>query len=182
MPEIPASDEVAEAARALDLGATAPELHGALCGWLAGGGEDTIAWPARVLADAGVRSPAPGSALDQLRKATVAQLGDGDFSFQLLLGEDDQPLRQRAQALFDWCRSFLGGFGLASGAQPPLSEEGAEALQDLARLAGASVDDIDEDEDEDDAALSELEEFVRVAALLLHGDCVLGPRHRRSLN
>ena len=31
-------------------------------------------------------------------------------------------------------------------------------------------------------ALSELEEFVRVAVLLLHGDCVLGPRHRRSLN
>ena len=24
--------------------------------------------------------------------------------------------------------------------------------------------------------------FVRVATLLLHGDCVLGPRHRRSLN
>ena len=40
----------------------------------------------------------------------------------------------------------------------------------------------EEDEEEDEAALSELEEFVRVAVLLLHGDCVLGPRHRRSLN
>ena len=96
--------------------------------------------------------------------------------------EDGQPLRERAQALFDWCRGFLGGFGLAAGASPPLSEEGGEALQDLARLAGASVQDIDEDEDEDESALSELEEFVRVAVLLLHGDCVLGPRHRRSLN
>ena len=37
-------------------------------------------------------------------------------------------------------------------------------------------------EEEDEAALSELEEFVRVAVLLLHGDCVLGPRHRRRLN
>jgi len=182
MPQLPAPDEVADASRALELGATATELHGALCGWLAGGGEDTPAWPARVLADAGAPAPAPGSALDRLRQATAAQLGDGEFTFELLLGEDDLPLRQRAQALFDWCRSFLGGFGLAAGAQPPLSEEGAEALQDLARLAGASVQDIDEDEDEDESALSELEEFVRVAALLLHGDCVLGPRHRRTLN
>ena len=31
-------------------------------------------------------------------------------------------------------------------------------------------------------ALAEIEEFVRVAVLLLHGDCVLGPRHRQSLN
>ena len=113
------------------------ELHGGLCGRLAGGGEDTAAWPARVLADPALPAPAPGSALDGLRRATVAQLGDGEFSFELLLGDDDLPLRQRAQALFDWCRSFLGGFGLAAGAQPPLSEEGAEALQDLARLAGA---------------------------------------------
>ncbi|MBO9717014.1 MAG: UPF0149 family protein [Pseudoxanthomonas sp.] len=182
MPDLPSADDVTEASRALGLGATAPELHGALCGWLAGGGEDTVAWPARVLADAGVPAPAPGSALDRLRKVAAAQLGDGEFSFELLLGADDLPLRARAQALFDWCRSFLGGFGLAAGAQPPLSEEGAEALQDLARLAGASVQEIDEDEDEDEDALSELEEFVRVAVLLLHGDCVLGPRHRRSLN
>lgn len=182
MSPLPPVEEVAEASRALGLGASAAELHGGLCGWLAGGGEDTPAWPARVLADAAAPVPVPGGALDRLRQASAAQLGDGEFSFELLLGDEGMPLRQRAQALFDWCRSFLGGFGLAAGAQPPLSEEGAEALQDLARLAGASVQDIDEDEEEDEAALSELEEFVRVAALLLHGDCVLGPRHRRRLN
>ena len=182
MSEFPVSAEVAEASHHLGLGASVPELHGALCGWLAGGGEDVPAWPARVLANPEVPVPAPGSALDRLRVATAAQLGDGEFTFQLLLGEPALPLRERAQALFDWCRSFLGGFGLAVGAQPPLSEEGAEALQDLARLAAASVQDIDEDEDEDEDALAELEEFVRVAVLLLHGDCVLGPRHRRSLN
>ena len=181
MPDLPTPEDIDEASRALQLGASVAELHGGLCGWLAGGGEDTAAWPARALADPALPAPAPGSALDGLRRATVAQLGDGEFSFELLLGDDDLPLRQRAQALFDWCRSFLGGFGLAAGAQPPLSEEGAEALQDLARLAGASVQEIDED-DEDESALSELEEFVRVAVLLLHGDCVLGPRHRRSLN
>ena len=180
--DLPGWADVAAAADRLGLASTPAELHGGLCGWLAGGGEEAADWPARVLADPGLPAPVPGSALDRLRQATAAQLGDGEFSFQLLLVEDGQPLRERAQALFDWCRGFLGGFGLAAGASPPLSEEGGEALQDLARLAGASVQDIDEDEDEDESALSELEEFVRVAVLLLHGDCVLGPRHRRSLN
>ena len=49
MTELPSVDDVTRASQALGLGATAAELHGALCGWLAaGGGND---WPARVLAD-----------------------------------------------------------------------------------------------------------------------------------
>jgi uncharacterized protein YgfB (UPF0149 family) len=89
-------------------------------------------------------------------------------------------LLDRSAALFDWCRGFLGGFGLAAGNQPPLSEEGSEALADLARLAAATPQEDGDDEDEE--ALVEIEEFVRVAALLLHGDCALGPRHRNRLN
>ncbi|KAF1687321.1 YecA family protein [Pseudoxanthomonas broegbernensis] len=181
MQELPTADEVAAASRELGLAASAAELHGALCGWLCGDGGDLADWPARVLADPSLPAPPPGSALDRLRQGSAARLDDGEFAFQLVLDDDDAPLHQRAQALFDWCRGFLGGFGLAAGASPPLSEEGAEALQDLGKLAGARVQDIDEDE-EDESALSELEEFVRVATLLLHGDCVLGPRHRRRLN
>jgi len=181
MQELPIPEAVAAASRELGLAATPAELHGGLCGWLCGGGEDVPGWLGKVLADAGAPVPPPGSALDQLRLASVAQLDDGQFAFQLLLAGEGQPLRERVQALFDWCRSFLGGFGLAAGSNPPLSEEGREALQDLGKLAAARVEDIDED-DEDEDSLSELEEFVRVATLLLHGDCVLGPRHRRRLN
>ena len=130
--------------------------------------------------EAALPAPAPGSVLDQLREAAIVQLEDRGFSFDLLLPVADRSLDERAEALFSWCRGFLGAFGLAAGAAPPLSEEGSEALQDLARLAKASAESSEDEEDED--ALAELEEFVRVAALLLHGDCVLGPRHRRSLN
>ncbi|EKU26315.1 hypothetical protein XTG29_00555 [Xanthomonas translucens pv. graminis ART-Xtg29] len=119
--------------------------------------------------------------LDRLREASAAQLEDRDFAFDLVLADAGAPLSERADALFDWCRGFLGGFGLAAGAKPPLSEEGEESLQDLARLAQASTDDFDS-ADEDEDALAEIEEFVRVAALLLHSDCVLGPRHRQRLN
>ncbi|WP_062357513.1 UPF0149 family protein [Pseudoxanthomonas mexicana] len=184
MPDLPDIADVTAASRQSGLAMDASELHGSLCGWLAGGGTAcllyTSRWLARALADDQLPAPAAGSALDQLRQTAVAQLEDRSFAFDLLLPAADRPLDERAEALFSWCQGFLGAFGLAAGASPPLSEEGQEALQDLARLAQASAESSDDEEDED--ALAELEEFVRVAVLLLHGDCVLGPRHRRSLN
>ena len=179
MTDLPSIPDVSQAMRKAGLATDPSELHGALCGWLAGGGENSSAWPARVLADDSLASVEEG-ALEALRQASVEQLEDRGFGFDLLLPESDGTPTVRAEALFDWCRGFLGGFGLASGAHPPLSDEAQEALLDLARLAQAAPETSDEDEDED--ALAEIEEFVRVAVLLLHGDCVMAPRHRQSLN
>lgn len=180
MASLPPIEDIALASLHAGLGADPSELHGALCGWLSGGGEDTANWPARVLADDALPAPEPDSPLQALRSATVTQLEDRGFGFELLLPELEESVSARADALFEWCRGFLGGFGLAAGANPPLSEEAEEALQDLAKLAQAAPESGDDDEDED--ALAEIEEFVRVAVLLLHGDCVLAPRHRQSLN
>ncbi|WP_310151176.1 UPF0149 family protein [Luteimonas sp. 3794] len=158
------------------------ELHGGLSGWLAGGGDAGAAWLAPVLADPSLPAPAPGGALDRLRVATAHQLEDRDFAFALLMPEDGETLAVRSAALFDWCRGFLGGFGLAAGERAGLSDEGSEALADLARLAAAQPDPDDEDDAVEEDALTEIEEFVRVAVLLLHGDAALGPRHRNRLN
>ncbi|WP_440976336.1 UPF0149 family protein [Pseudoxanthomonas winnipegensis] len=177
---LPTPEDVDQAARALALGASAYELHGALCGWLAGGGANAQDWPARVLADPALPTPPADSALDTLRTTTATQLEDRGFGFDLLLPDPAAGLEERAQALFDWCRAFLGGFGLAAVGDAPLSDDGAEALADLGKLAQASPELGEGEEDED--ALAEIEEFVRVAVLLLHGDCVLAPRHRKSLN
>ena len=180
MAELPLIDDVALASRQAGLAAEPSELHGALCGWLSGGGENVANWPAKVLADDTLPAPEADSPLDELRKVSASQLDDRGFGFELLLPEVEDSLDDRAEALFDWCRGFLGGFGLAAGARPPLSEEAEEALHDLARLAQAAPESSGDDEDEH--ALAEIEEFVRVAVLLLHGDCVLAPRHRQSLN
>jgi uncharacterized protein YgfB (UPF0149 family) len=122
----------------------------------------------------------PGGPFDALRAVSARQLEDRSFGFELLLPDDDASLARRSGAVFDWCRGFLGGFGLAAGATPALSGEGTEALADIARLAAATPQD--EGDEEDEAALAEIEEFIRVAALLLHGDCVLAAQHRRGLN
>ena len=178
--ELPSWSEVQDAIGASGLAVSPAELHGALSGWLAGDGADAPDWLAQVMADESLPQVPRDGALDAMRTATSAQLDDRGFGFELLMPEADTALSQRSGALFDWCRGFLGGFGLAAGASPPLSDEGSEALSDIARLAAATPQDDGDDEDEE--ALAEIEEFVRVAVLLLHGDCVLAPRHRRQFN
>jgi uncharacterized protein len=178
--DLPAAEAVAAELQAAQLATTPAELHGALCGWLAGGGAQDGPWLARLMVDDSLPRPAEGSPLDCLRAASAAQLEDRGFAFDLLLPEPGASLAERSGALFDWCRGFLGAFGLAAGADPKLSRESNEALTDLARLA-ASVPQ-EEGDQEDEEALAEIEEFVRVAALLLHGDCVLAARHRRGMH
>lgn len=179
-PALPELSAVDVEIRRLALATPAPELHGALCGWLAGGGANARDWLARVMVDDTLPAPETDSALDQLRVVSAAQLADRSFEFTLLLPDADAPLAERSGAVFDWCRGFLGAFGMASGASPKLSEEASEALDDLAKLAAAQPQD--DGDEEDEAALAEIEEFVRVATLLLHGDCVLAAEHRQRLN
>jgi uncharacterized protein YgfB (UPF0149 family) len=180
MTALPTCDEIADAIARLGLSIDPSEFHGATCGWLAGGGDAGAGWLGRVMADPSIRDPEPASPLARLRDATATQLEDRGFGLELLLPAQDATLAARSGALFDWCRGFLGGFGMAAGADPRLSPESREALEDVARFAAASAQE--EGDADDDAALAEIEEFVRVSALLLHGDCVLAARHRRGLN
>ena len=181
--ELPQYAEVTEQIQQLQLGLDAAELHGSLCGYLSGGGPHTAErgdWLEKVMADPQPLPIAPDTALDRMFVATEHLLESPDFGFDLLLPDIELPVVERGDALMSWCRGFLGGFGLAAGATPPLSEESRDALADLARMASS---DLSYDDPEADAqALEEVAEFVRVAALLLHSDCVLAPRHRRSLN
>ncbi len=174
---LPDWQDVEIALAPLQLALTPAELHGSLAGWLAGGGDAGSRWLGDALADASL-AEVRSEVLDDLRDATLGAMEDRELGFALLLPDEDAPLEVRSNALFDWCRAFLGGFGLAAGAQPPLSEEGSEALEDLARLAMAEAET--EGDEEDEVAFAEIEEFVRVAALLLHGDCALAQRARPS--
>lgn len=155
----------------LKLGIDACELHGSLCGYVSGGGRASPSdWLQRLALDeAAVAVPAADSALQRLFEATLAELDDDELGFELLLPGEDAPLEQRADALISWCRGFLGGFGLATGEHPPLSPESAEALDDLGKIAGSAL--AYDDPETDEEALAEVGEYVRVAALLLHGDC-----------
>jgi uncharacterized protein len=169
--DLPFHAEVSAELATLKLGVDACELHGSLCGFISGGGRASRTdWLQRLALDgAAIDTPPADSVLEQLFDASLAQLDDDELGFELLMPDDDTPLGERADCLLAWCRGFLGGFGLASGSHPPLSPESAEALEDLGRIAGSALSY--EDADTDEEALAEVSEFVRVAALLLHGDC-----------
>jgi uncharacterized protein YgfB (UPF0149 family) len=108
--------------------------------------------------------------LDRLAKQARGELADPELGFEPLLPADDRPLTERADALVEWCRGFLGGFGLAgAGAHAKLSDEAQEILRDLTTIASSAFDFGDESEDED--ALIEVHEFVRMGAMLLFTEC-----------
>lgn len=166
-PTLPSYDQILQTTGRLQLGVDPAELHGALCGYLCGGGAASPRdWLRQLAIDAPVDDAE--AALAELFDASCAQLIDPQMSLQLLLPSESAPIGERADALIAWARGFLGGFGLASLEQPPLSEEAGEALQDLSAIAGAQLSYEDPDSDED--SLMEISEFIRVAALLLQGE------------
>jgi len=178
-PGLPEWAEILAECERLQLPVVPSELHGGLSGWLSGGGNDPTGWLQEVLMDAKIILIDEDDLLGRLFQATASQLADPEFGFSLLLPAANAPLLERSQALFAWCRGFVGGFGLALGDRQPLSEEGQDALSDLVRLA--AEDGQAEGDEEDELALMELEEFVRVAALLLRGEHGPAPV-RRSLH
>lgn len=179
--QLPQYAAIAAELEALEASLDPCELHGSLCGYLSGGGRhDRAGWFAQVMSDPLLSPPEAGGAVDRLYAASTSQLDSPDFHFELLLPDAERPVSERGDGLVAWSRGFLGGFGLAAGAKPPLSEESEEALGDIARIAASDLSY--EDPEADEEALAEVSEFIRVAALLLHSDCVLGPRHRRKLN
>jgi len=170
-------DDLDDLTHRLKLGTTPSELHGSLCGFLAGGGRVGRQPLLAVLhLDGEVPSlaPADSTVLERLSRQASDQLADPDLGFEPMLPEDDRPLAERAEATVEWCRGFLGGFGLAgSDSHARLSEEAQEVLRDLGTIASSQLDFGSEDEDED--ALIEVHEFVRVGAMLLHAECARDP-------
>ncbi|WEN16054.1 UPF0149 family protein [Rhodanobacter sp. AS-Z3] len=157
----------------LRLGTEASELHGSLCGYLAGGatpqGGNVLA-ALQLDGEATAPSADDLSLLQRLTRQCESELSDAELGFEPLLPADDRPLTERAEAVVDWCRGFLGGFGLAgTAAHASLSEEAQEILRDLGTIAASSFDFDNEDEDED--ALIEVQEFIRVGVLLLYTEC-----------
>lgn len=180
-PELPEHADVGAEIASLRLAVDAAELHGSLCGFISAGGSAAPGdWMQRLEVHADAVEPTVDGALDRLFRASCAQLADPDLGFGLLLPDEDRPVAERAEALLAWCRGFLGGFGLGSDSRPSLSPEASEALDDLGKIAASSLSY--DDPEGDETALVEVAEFVRVATLLLHSDCVDAPRERRRLH
>ena len=172
--------ELAEALATLRLGMSASELHGSLAGYLCAGGlPDPRRWLHELaieeVEDAALDSP-ERLVLDRLFAGCAEGLEDPELSFEPLLPDDAEPIGERAGALVEWCRGFLGGLGL-SGAELSghLSGESDEVLHDLGRIAATKFDSGDTAEEDEDA-YAEVVEYVRVGVMLLHNEIAGQPR------
>lgn len=84
-----------------------------------------------------------------------------EFTFDLLLPDEDELLSERVEALRSWCQGFLFGVGYAqTSAEWP--GDSAEVMRDMIEL---SKIDSDVEGEENEAALLEIHEYVRVAVL-----------------
>ncbi len=172
--------ELVEALATLRLGMSASELHGSLAGYLCAGGlPDSRNWLADLAIEdvEGDGDDSPERAvLDRMFAGCAEGLEDPELSFEPLLPDDQESFVERAGALVEWCRGFLGGLGL-SGAELEghLSGESGEVLHDLGRIAATKFDSGDTVEEDEDA-YAEVVEYVRVGVMLLHNEIAGQPR------
>ncbi len=153
---------------------TLAETHGIACGLLCSMTADfPVLWRDAMFADADDNDLLVGEAresLDQLLEHTRGQLNSGELALSLMLPSDDEPVALRVTAVRDWSLGFLYGFGLAGKQADSLfSEDAGEALRDLVEISRLDTDQL-EDVEQDEDALSQLSEFLWVAALLIRQD------------
>lgn len=107
----------------------------------------------------------------ELFSTTANSLDDLDWAFQPTLPEQDESttLSRQAEALVDWCRAFLYGLGRGGIGDDDLSGQVREVVRDMVELTKLDTAGIDDDDDQD-ADLTELLEFVKVAVLLVRDE------------
>ena len=144
------------------------ELHGAVCGLAAGsarslGGDEEAPDLLQALIELlGSDALTDAESVDEFVRASLDALLADDLSFAPLLPDDDAPIAVRVQGIAEWCGAFAAGYG----AQPVAEDEqGEELLRDFIAISGAETDG--EDDETAEAALSELEQYAKVGALLL---------------
>ncbi|MGB5517136.1 MAG: YecA family protein [Gammaproteobacteria bacterium] len=173
LPEISALDELLYR---IDASMNAAEAHGALCGMLCARGTVELSeWIDHVIGEqeqGGSLLHDVVHALSQLHESTLVMMNDATGEFRLLLLDDDDALPERVETLAAWCQGFI--FGLAAGGirqDSELPEDTAELLKDMVEISRATheVDDgaVTEIEEEDEVAYMEIEEYVRMGALLI---------------
>jgi len=160
------------------------ELHGLLCGQLAAGARlEPLSMLQSVceLTDINALEQEDSKvALIQLYQVSEAELESAELGFQLLMpDEDDSTLAQLAEALGCWCQGFLAGFGLYSKqTDKSINADVSETLRDLAEIAQISPD-IDDDEDSA-SDLMEIQEYVRMAALMVFAEFNSAPENKQG--
>lgn len=150
----------------------AAESHGCLCGALCTATDYSIErWLEELLPeDARAITDGEVEVLRLVFEDSVQALRGEAITFEPLLPEDDEALERRATLMAQWARGFLYGFGtggkLPDGAIPANVDE---FLRDVAQIGAAAVD-VGAAGEEEEAAYTEVFEYLRVGVQLVHDE------------
>jgi hypothetical protein len=160
----------------------ASEIHGVLTGLICAGFEFVDRGYFSLLSDLFNSGDSfPGNVkkmLEPLYSQLWASILDDNYSFNLLLPDDDDTIAERGHALSMWVQGFNLGFGLQQKDTPVVSDEVKEVLTDFVEIANLS-DEMDEDEDTEQAYF-EIAEYVRISALLCFSELATPPNSQSS--
>ena len=164
----PSHEQMSAVLARLRLGVNASDLHGSLSGYLcAGGRAGTDDWLDRLELSPADAAAARDGSLSALLAAAQAQFAEDPAKVEPLLPAASGPLAMRANALVEWCRGFLGGFGLVgSTLHARLSADASEILADFGTIATSRLEV--EGGASDEQAFADVLDFVRIAVARLH--------------
>jgi uncharacterized protein YgfB (UPF0149 family) len=129
-------------------------------------------WEQQLLAEVDSEQLAASRAsLDALYADVQRQLQAEDLVVRLCLPASDRSTAPaRAAALRDWSRGYLYGLGLAGQtAFAALGADASEAVRDLSEIAQLDIAGV-QGEEADEAALMQLEEYLRVVVMAVRDD------------
>lgn len=154
---------------------TPSELHGLVCGQLAGGARlsaDLWLQTANDFLDIeGFSHESSKVGLLALYQQSLGQLESLDMGLDLLLPDDDNEIGQRVDSLGVWVQGFLAGFGMqGQQTDKTLSKDAKEMLNDLGQIAQVASEDLEDGEDTE-ADFFELSEYVRMGAVYMFTEC-----------
>ncbi|MGY8869477.1 MAG: UPF0149 family protein [Pseudomonadales bacterium] len=155
---------------------TPSELHGLLAGQLSSGARMVpdiwLSTVAELLELDGLTQETSKVGMVGLYQQTLGQMESFSLELSMLLPDDDATLAQRVESLGRWCQGFMTGFGYqGKQTDKSLSDEAKDVLRDLSEISQVA-NEVDDGEDSE-ADLMQLEEYVRMAVLMLFSECNL---------
>ena len=151
------------------IGVTASELHGLICGILCGGNQDE-SWKTLIydLTNEGMAYPSVLSQqTEEVYQETKTVLQNDEFDFQLLIPDDVITLFEQIDDLAGWVNHFLLGLGMVVPKLESVKGDVQEVITDLRGIGQLGYDE-NEDLEALEHAFVEVIEYVRVAALLCY--------------
>lgn len=180
-------DRISDLLAATELSASPAEAHGILCGLICGGDpKPKETWLAQLFAGTSTGAQTVDLIetegrrdLEQLADRALEEIGGPGLGLTMILPPEDDPLEARATGVYDWARGFLFALGLLGISESDLSDHTREIFSDFTDLTRMDLSDLEDDEENADA-LTEITEYIWVAAMLIYEERVTGPAERKA--